>query len=143
MITVTQQLQCYHKWLETKENLSTNVVSQYGNKQNGFVEVAAFCHMTCRYYDRFYYKELIEIGAACVFYLAPGLICEEYWQVNSQKSIFRIADPTIQPFTTWQQWAFAKQYYFVNIRKQFVIEKEFSLSPHIANATSYVEMFDG
>ena len=44
----------------------------------------------------FYYKELIEIGAmqACFFYLAPGLICEGYWQVNFRRSIFGIADPT-------------------------------------------------
>ena len=26
--------------------------------------------------------------------MAPGLICEGYWQVYSQRSIFRIADPT-------------------------------------------------
>ena len=25
--------------------------------------------------------------------MAPGLICEGYWQVNSRRSIFRIADP--------------------------------------------------
>ena len=44
----------------------------------------------------FYYKELIEIGAkpGCLFYLAPGLICEGYWKVNSRRSIFRIADPS-------------------------------------------------
>ena len=40
-----------------------NVVNQYGEKQNGFAEVAAFCHMHCRYFDRFVYKELIEISA--------------------------------------------------------------------------------
>ena len=39
----------------------------------------------------FYYK-LIEIGAKP--YLAP-VICEGYWQVNSQRSIFCIADPII------------------------------------------------
>ena len=37
----------------------------------------------------FYYK-LIEIGAKP--YLALGLISEGYWQVNSQRSIFCIAD---------------------------------------------------
>ena len=30
-----------------------NVVNQYGEKRNGFAEVAAFCHVTCRYFDRF------------------------------------------------------------------------------------------
>ena len=30
------------------------------------------------------------------FYLALGLICEGYWQVNSRRSIFRIADPTVR-----------------------------------------------
>ena len=30
-----------------------NVVNQYGWKQNDFAEVAAFCHMICRYFNRF------------------------------------------------------------------------------------------
>ena len=73
-----------------------NVVNQYGEKQNGFAEVAVFCHMTCRYFDRF----LLQVvdrnwHQACLFYLAPGLICEGYWQVNSGRLIFRIVDPTI------------------------------------------------
>ena len=38
----SQQLQCYHKQLETKENLPMNGVNQYGEKQNGFTEVVAF-----------------------------------------------------------------------------------------------------
>ena len=36
-----------------KENLSMNVVNQYGEKRNGFTEVVAFYHVTCRYFDRF------------------------------------------------------------------------------------------
>ena len=48
-----QQLQCYHKWLETKENLLMDIVNQYGDKRNGFVEVSAFCQVTCRYFNRF------------------------------------------------------------------------------------------
>ena len=54
-----------------------------------------FCHVTCRYFDRFLLQGVDRNWRqACFFYLAPGLICEEYWQVNSQRSIFRIVDPT-------------------------------------------------
>ena len=72
-----------------------NVVNQYGEKRNGFTEVVAFCHMTCRYFDRFLLQGVDRNWRqACFFYLAPGLRCEEYWQVNSRRLIFRIADPT-------------------------------------------------
>ena len=30
-----------------------NVVNQYGEKRNGFAEVVGFCHVMCRYFDRF------------------------------------------------------------------------------------------
>ena len=57
-----------------------NVMSQYGDKRNGFVvDVAAFCHMTCRYFDRFLLQGVNRNRhQACFFYLAPGiiLICE-------------------------------------------------------------------
>ena len=73
-----------------------NVVNEYGEKRNGFAEVVAFCHMTCRYFDRFLLQGVDKNWRqACFFYLAPSLICEGYWQVNSRRSIFRIADPTI------------------------------------------------
>ena len=72
-----------------------NVVNEYGEKRNGFTEVVAFCHVTCRYFDRFLLQGVDgNWRQACFFYLAPGLICEVYWQVNSRRSIFRIADPT-------------------------------------------------
>ena len=72
-----------------------NVVNQYGEKQNGFAEVVAFCHVTCRYFDRFLLQGVDRNWRqACLFYLAPGLMCEGYWQVNSRRSIFRIADPS-------------------------------------------------
>ena len=72
-----------------------NVVNQYGEKQNDFTEVVAFCHMTCRYFDRFLLQGVDRNWRqACLFYLAPGLICEGYWQVYSRRSIFRIADPS-------------------------------------------------
>ena len=51
--TGIQQLQFYHKWLETKK-----VINQYGENQNGFSEAAAFCHVTCRYFNRF----LLQVG---------------------------------------------------------------------------------
>ena len=71
-----------------------NVVNQYGDKKNGFAEVAAFCHITCSYFDRFLLQGIdTNWCQACFFYLALGLICEGYWQVNSQKLIFCIADP--------------------------------------------------
>ena len=76
-----------------------NVVNQYGEKRNGFTEVVALCHVTCRYFDRFLLQGVDRNWRqACLFYLAPGLICEGYWQVNSRRSIFRIADPTIGLF---------------------------------------------
>ena len=72
-----------------------NVVNQYGEKRNGFTEVVAFCRVMCRYFDRFLLQGVDRNWRqACFFYLAPGLICEGYWQVNSRRSIFRIADPT-------------------------------------------------
>ena len=72
-----------------------NVVNEYGEKQNGFAEVVAFYHVTCRYFDRFLLQEVDRNWRqACLFYLAPGLICEGYWQINSRRSIFGIADPT-------------------------------------------------
>ena len=73
-----------------------NVVNKYGEKRTGFAKVVAFCHVTCRYFDRFLLQGVDKNWRqACLFYLAPGLICEGYWQVNSRRSIFRIADPTI------------------------------------------------
>ena len=54
-----------------------NVVNQYGEKRNGFTEVVAFCHMTCRYFDRFLLQGVDRNWRqACFFYLAPGLIYE-------------------------------------------------------------------
>ena len=71
-----------------------NVVNEYGEKRNGFTKVVAFCHVTCRYFDRFLLQGVDRNWRqTCLFYLAPGLICEGYWQVNSRRSIFRIADP--------------------------------------------------
>ena len=69
-----------------------NVMNEYGEKRNGFAEVVAFCHMTCRYFDRFLLQGVDKNWRqACFFYLASGLISEVYWQVNSRKSNFRIA----------------------------------------------------
>ena len=60
-----------------------------------FTELVAFCHVTCRYFDRFLLQGVDRNWRqACFFYFALGLICEGYWQVNSRRSIFRIADPT-------------------------------------------------
>ena len=73
-----------------------NVVNEYGEKRNGFAEVVAFCHVTCRYFDRFLLQVDRNWSQACFFYLTPGLICEGYWQVNSRRSIFHIADPTLE-----------------------------------------------
>ena len=50
--------------------------------------------MTCRYFDRFLLQVDKNWRQACFCYLAPGLMCEGYWQaVNSRRSIFRFADP--------------------------------------------------
>ena len=78
---------------------TVNVVNQYGEKQNGFAEVVAFCHVTCRYFDRFLLQVDRNWRQACFFYLAPGLICEEYWQVNSRRSIFGVLR-TLTHYTT-------------------------------------------
>ena len=70
-------------------------MNKYGEKRNGFTEVVAFCHAMCRYFDRFLLQGVDKNWRqACYFYLAPGLICEVYWQVTSRRSIFRIADPS-------------------------------------------------
>ena len=71
-----------------------NIVNQYDENWNGFAEVAAFCHMTCRYFDRFLLQGVDRNRCqACFFYLTPGLICEGNWQANSRRSIFHNADP--------------------------------------------------
>ena len=73
-----------------------NVVNEYSEKQNGFAEVVALCHVTCRFFDRFLLQGVDKNWRqACFFYLAPGLINEVYWQVNSRRSIIRIADPIL------------------------------------------------
>ena len=79
---------------QTKEYLPVNVVNEYGEKRNGFTEVVAFCHVMYRYFDRFILHGVDRNWRqVCFFYLALGLICEGYWQVNSRRSIFHIADP--------------------------------------------------
>ena len=84
-----------------------NVVNQYGEKYNGFTEVVAFCHMTCRYFDRFLLQGVDRNWRqAGFFYLAPGLICKGYWQVYSRRSIFRIADPILYYSTEPQSQAY-------------------------------------
>ena len=71
-----------------------DVVNRYGDKRNDFVDAAAFCHVTCRYLDGFLLQRVNRNWRqACFFYLAPGLICEGYWQVNSRRSILLIVDP--------------------------------------------------
>ena len=71
-----------------------NVVNEYGEKRNGFAEVVEFCHVVCRYLDRFLLQGVDRNWRqAYFFYLASDLICEGYWQVNSRRLIFGIADP--------------------------------------------------
>ena len=73
-----------------------DIVNQCDEKQNGLPEVAAFCQVTCSYFDRFLLQGVDRNRyQACRFYLALGLICGRYWQVNSCRSIFPIADPTL------------------------------------------------
>ena len=49
-----------------------SVVKEYGEKRNGFAEVVAFCHVTCRYFDRFLLQEVDKNWRqAWFFYLAP------------------------------------------------------------------------
>ena len=116
VIAGIQQLQCYHKWLETKENSSMNVVNQYGDKRNGFAELAAFFLMICRYFDRFLLQGVDRNQRqACLFYLTRSLICEGYWQVNSWRLIFLIADPNVgskdrKPTLIWQNTNWGKIY---------------------------------
>ena len=77
-----------------------NVVNQYGEKRNGFAEVVVFCQVTYRYFDRFLLQGVDgNWRQAFFFYLALGLICGGYLQVNSRRSIFRIADPTLVTYS--------------------------------------------
>ena len=92
-----------------------NIVNAYGEKRNGFTEVVAFCHYTCRYFDRFLLQGVDRNWhQACFFYLAPGLICEGYWQVNSRRSIFRIADPSYGYLATGSVENYIFKFYFFN-----------------------------
>ena len=73
-----------------------NVVNQYGEKRNDFAEVAVFCHVTCRYFDRYLLQEVDRNWRqACLFYLTLGLICEGDWQINSRRLIFCIVEPIL------------------------------------------------
>ena len=67
-----------------QRTLNDECCDQYDEKWNGFAEVAAFCHTTCRYFDSFLLQGVDRNWhQACIFYLAPGLIREGCWQVNS------------------------------------------------------------
>ena len=47
-----------------------NFVNEFGEKRNGFAEVVAFCHMTCRYFDRFLLQGVDKNWRqACLFYV--------------------------------------------------------------------------
>ena len=73
-----------------------NVVNQYSKNWDSFVEVAVSCHETCRYFKRFLLQKVDRNRCqVCLFYLALAQICEGYWQVNSRRSIFHIADPNL------------------------------------------------
>ena len=71
-----------------------NVVNQYGEKRNGYAEVAVFCYVTCRYFDRFLLQGVDRNWrqALCSFYLAPGLIHGDIGKLFL-RSIFCMADP--------------------------------------------------
>ena len=98
-----------------------DVVNRYGDKRNGFVEVAAFCHVTCRYFERFLLQGVnINWRQACFFQMAPGLICEGYWQVNSRRSIFLIADPTSDEVS---------QYFRVHLRQTLGRHRDYINTP--------------
>ena len=44
-----------------------NFVNEFGEKRSGFAEVVAFCHLTCRYFDRFLLQGVDKIGAKPAF----------------------------------------------------------------------------
>ena len=72
-----------------------NVVNQYGEKQNGFAEVLAFCHMTCMYFERFLLQVDRNWGQTCLFYLAPGLICEDIGKLIHEGRFFALGTLTL------------------------------------------------
>ena len=79
-----------------QRKLTDERVNEYREKRNGFAEVVAFFHVTCRYFNRFLLQGVDKNWhQACFFYLALNLIYEGYWQVNSRRSIFHIADPIL------------------------------------------------
>ena len=110
-------------------------------RNNGFAEVVAFCHVTCRYFDRFLLQGVDKNWRqACLFYLAPGLISEVYWQVNSRKSIFRIADPIKDNHygtSSWYTRSLFGQMECVSIRLQW--GPKLLHSPCVSNKRYYVK----
>ena len=48
-------------------------MKHYGEKWNGFAEIAAFCHMTCWYFDRFLLQGVDKNRCLAVF----GIILEK------------------------------------------------------------------
>ena len=72
------------------------VENQCCNKRNSLAKVITFCHVICSYFGRFLLQGVNRNWRQSAFYyLAPSLICEGCQLVNSQRSIFHIADPTI------------------------------------------------
>ena len=92
MIDGIQQLQCFNKCLETKENLLMNVVNQYGEKWN-FLQKLQHYHLICRYFDKFL------LAPSMLFLFGTKPIYEEFWEVNSRRLLFRIANPIIIYFS--------------------------------------------
>ena len=68
-----------------------NFVNEFGEKRNGFAEVVAFCHVTCRYFNRFLLQGVDKNWRqACLFYLAPGLICEDIGKLILEGRFFAL-----------------------------------------------------
>ena len=92
-----QQLQCCHvemTWNQRK--LINEHWKSVWWERNGFAEVAGFCLMACRYFNIFLPQGVDKNQCQARFlYLAPGLTCEGYWQVNFWRSIFCIVDPNV------------------------------------------------
>ena len=64
-----------------------NVVNQYGENWNGFAEVAAFYHVTCRYFNRFLLQgvnrkiEAIDTDQSVALIVAKVTIDSDRWKV--------------------------------------------------------------
>ena len=94
-IVEIQQLQSYHKWLESRLQLLIKVEKRYCGIWKGLTKVILFYQATCIYSGGLSLQRLDRIWRkSSIFYLISRLTRGGYLVVNYHKSTFLRGDPT-------------------------------------------------